>query len=182
MPVDKQPVADSAAARAGLRPGDVILAFNGQPIERSGDLAARVGMSRPGASVTLDVVRDGKHQEIRAGVGEAQSGQVAAETGSAHASGTGRIGLAVRALDRNERASAHIEHGGLLVENVSGAARRAGIRPGDVILSVNSKPVSSAKDVQAAVDDASKAGRSAVLVQIKREDTNRFVGLPVSKS
>ena len=41
---------DSAAARAGLRPGDVILAFNGQPIERSGDLAARVGMSRPGAS------------------------------------------------------------------------------------------------------------------------------------
>ncbi len=164
---------DSAAARAGLRPGDVILAFNGQPIERSGDLAARVGMSRPGASVTLDVVRDGKHQEIRAVLGEAQSGQVAAETGSAHASGTGRIGLAVRALDRNERASAHIEHGGLLVENVSGAARRAGIRPGDVILSVNGQPVDSVDALRKRVDQGSN--RIALLIQ--RGETRIFVPL-----
>src|SRR5690606_30376221 len=57
---------DSAAQKAGLRSGDVILAFDGQPIEQSGDLAARVGMSKPGTEVTLLVMRDGKQQEIRA--------------------------------------------------------------------------------------------------------------------
>ena len=56
-----------------------------------------------------------------------------------------------------------------------------GIQAGDVIVAVNSKEVSGSADVAAAMADAAKAGRKAVLVQVTRDDTSRFVALPVSK-
>ena len=72
---------------------------------------------------------------------------------------------------------------GLVVTDVdsdSEAAER-GIQAGDVIVAVNSQQVSSTADVEKAVEAATKAGRKAVLFQISREDTNRFVALPVAK-
>ena len=62
----------------------------------------------------------------------------------------------------------------------SDAAER-GLRAGDVITSVNTEEVSGAGDVAKAIDNAAKAGRKAVLVQITREDASRFVTLPVDK-
>jgi len=139
---------DSAAQKAGLKPGDIILSFNGRPIEQSGDLAAMVGMSKPGAKVALEVMRDGRKQEIDATLGEAKPEQVASAESQRANSNSGRLGLAVRPLDRDERKSAHIDKGGLLVEDATGAARRAGIRPGDVILSVNGQSVDSVESLR----------------------------------
>lgn len=167
-------VPNSAAQKAGLRPGDVILSFNGEPIEQSGDLAARVGMSKPDTEVTLEVIRDGRKQQIRAVLGEARTEQLAAAESSSPADkSAGRIGLAVRPLDNDERRSAKIERGGLLVEGSTGVAQRAGIRPGDVILSVNGQPVDSVESLREKVsgDDA----RLALLVQ--RGDMRIFVPL-----
>ena len=72
---------------------------------------------------------------------------------------------------------------GLVVTDVdpdSDAAER-GLQAGDVIINVNSKPVAGAGDVAKAMADAAKAGRKAVLVQVTRDDTSRFVTLPVAK-
>ena len=72
---------------------------------------------------------------------------------------------------------------GIVVTDVDpdGDAADRGIQAGDVIVSVNSKQVSSAADVTAAMDEAAKAGRKGVLVQVTREDASRFVALPVAK-
>ncbi|RUX92434.1 PDZ domain-containing protein, partial [Mesorhizobium sp.] len=72
---------------------------------------------------------------------------------------------------------------GLVVTDVdpdSDAADR-GIQPGDVITSINSNEVNTTDDVSKAMTDAAKAGRKAVLMQITRDDSNRFVALPVGK-
>ncbi|TIU99884.1 MAG: PDZ domain-containing protein, partial [Mesorhizobium sp.] len=72
---------------------------------------------------------------------------------------------------------------GLVVTDVdpdSDAADR-GIQPGDVITSINSNEVNTTDDVSKAMTDASKSGRKAVLMQITRDDSNRFVALPVGK-
>ncbi|MBN9252694.1 MAG: PDZ domain-containing protein, partial [Mesorhizobium sp.] len=72
---------------------------------------------------------------------------------------------------------------GIVVTDVdpdSDAADR-GIQPGDVITTVNARAVSDASDVTKAMDDAAKAGRKAVLMQVTREDTNRFVALPIGR-
>jgi len=139
---------DSAAQKAGLKPGDVILSFNGKPVEQSGDLAAMVGMTKPGAKVALEVMRDGKKQQIDATLGEAKPEQVASSESESPNANSGRLGLAVRPLDNDERKSARIDKGGLLVEDATGAARRAGIRPGDVILSVNGQSVDSVESLR----------------------------------
>jgi serine protease Do len=85
-------------------------------------------------------------------------------------SATGRLGLAVRSLTPEERRQLDGK-GGLLVENVSGAAARSGIRVGDVLLSVNGEPVGTPEQLRAIV---SKAGKRVALL-IQREDARLFV-------
>lgn len=166
---------DSAAQKAGLRPGDVILSFDGHPIEHSGDLAAMVGMAKPGANVTLEVMRAGNKEQIRAVLGEAKIQQSASADASSPRDSAGKLGLAVRPLDSAERKSAHIEHGGMLVEQVTGAAQRAGIRPGDVILSVNGQPVDSIGSLRHQIEGNN--GKLALLIQ--RGEMRMFVPLNV---
>ena len=131
-------------------------------------------MSKPGTEVTLQVMRDGKKQDIRAVLGEAQTEQaVAAAEAATDEKSAGRIGLAVRPLDREERRSANIAEGGLLVEDSTGVARSAGIRPGDVILSVNGQPVDSVESLREKVNGDTE--KLALLVQ--RGEMRIFVPL-----
>jgi len=151
----------SAAAKAGLKSGDVILALDGQPINRSIDLASRVATMHPGSKAQLSVWRNGKRERVQVTVGEAPSQQLAAAGNEADLSGA-RLGVAVRELSPEERKQGNV-NGGVLVEQVGGAAARAGIQPGDIIVSVNQKPVKSAEELRAATE---KAGKSvAVLIQ-----------------
>ncbi|MCO5106658.1 MAG: Do family serine endopeptidase [Burkholderiaceae bacterium] len=151
----------SAAEKAGLRPGDVVLALDGQRVERSGDLAAMVGKSKPGDRVNLDVVRQGKREQLTAVLAELASG---AETvvQQAPERSERRLGIAVRPLAPQERQATRL-NAGLVVEDVSGPAQRAGIEPGDVILSVNGKPVASVEQLRALVNG--DARQLALLVQ-----------------
>ena len=109
-------------------------------------------------------MRSGSKQQIEAVLGEAKPEQTAsAESQNASSANSGRLGLAVRPLDREERQSAKIEQGGLLVEDATGAARRAGIRPGDVILSVNGQSVDSVESLREKVEGDTE--KHALLVQ-----------------
>jgi serine protease Do len=82
----------------------------------------------------------------------------------------GRLGVAVRPLDATEQRKAHVE-GGLMVEDVSGPAARAGIRAGDVILSVNGNSVTSVDELRALV---TKAGKQ-IAILVKRDKSQMFV-------
>jgi serine protease Do len=159
----------SAAAKGGVKSGDVILKLDGQEINRSIDLSSRVATMAPGTKAEVEVWRDGKRQRLAVTVGEAPSPQQAAAADAADLSGA-RLGVAVRALSPEEQKQANMS-GGVLVEQVAGAAAKAGIRPGDIIVSVNQKPVKNVEELRAATKGAGKT--MAVLVQ--RGDGRIFV-------
>jgi serine protease Do len=155
-----QVVANSAAAKAGLQPGDVIGEVNGEPVVRSGALSSLVGMAAPGDKVTLKVWRDGSWRNLDARLGGIDGDGTQGP----------RLGLALRPLTRDERREAQLEQG-LVVEGVTGAAARAGIEPGDVLLAINGKPVKSIEQVQSVM--AGKPNSVALLVQ--RDGDKMFV-------
>ncbi len=159
----------SPAARAGIETGDVILKFNGKPIERSTDLPPLVAEMAPGSSATLELLRNGKTQSLTVNVGEAPTGLARNQAGSPD---KGKLGLAVRPLTPEERRQIGVESG-LLVEGVNGPAEQAGIQRGDVILALNGKKLSSPEQLQ---NLASKAGKHVALL-VQRGGRTLFVPL-----
>ena len=159
---------DSAAEKAGLRSGDVILALDATAIEHSSDLPARVADMKPGSRASLEVLRDGKRVTLNAMMGAAATKTAQSEGATVPAKG--RLGVAVRPLDAGERAQAGVQ-GGLLVEEVSGAAAKAGIQSGDLILAVNGVPATSVEQLRALLD---KARRNVALL-VQRDGARIFV-------
>jgi serine protease Do len=159
---------DSPAAKAGLEPGDVIMSLNGKEIQSSNELPPLVAAIRPGDTAKLQVWRKGGMREITVKVGGVKEEKAASAESKETAQN--KLGLALRALTPEERRQLDGK-GGLLVENVSGAAARAGIRPGDVVLSVNGETVTTVEQLRAQVAKASK--RVALLIQ--RRDAKLFV-------
>ena len=164
---------DSAAARAGLQPGDVILAYNGQPLTDAGDLSARVGMAKPGDKVELKIWRDHRAQTVDVKLGEAD--QVASAGGDSGAPGRGKLGLALRPLTPEERQQAD-GPGGLLVEEADDPAATAGIQPGDIVLSVNGTTLQNVKQLR----DILAHQKDQVALLIVRGDTRIFVPVPLA--
>ncbi len=157
------------ADRAGLQSGDVILKADGKPIVASGDLPALIGEASPGDKVALEIWRQGKRQEITARLGDAS--EKAASTAAADdKAANGRIGLALRPLDPQERREAGVD-GGLLVEGAGGPAAMAGVQPGDVLMAVNGTPVKSVEQARAAL---AKSDKSVALL-IMRDGNRIFV-------
>jgi serine protease Do len=164
----------SAAARAGLQPGDVILKANGQPIGESGDLPALVDKAKPGDRLALEVWRSGGMHELAAVLGEAK--QPASPDGSrASEAKPDKLGLSVRPLTPEERREAHVSSG-VLTEDASGPAARAGIESGDIVLAMNGVPVKSVEALRLMVGKAT--GSVALLVQ--RGDAALYVPVPLS--
>ena len=159
---------DSPAAKAGLEPGDVIMSLNGKEIQSSNELPPLVAAIRPGDNAKMQIWRKGGMREITVKVGGVKEEK--AVSAESKETAQNKLGLALRALTPEERRQLDGK-GGLLVENVSGAAARAGIRPGDVVLSVNGETVTTVEQLRAQVAKASK--RVALLIQ--RRDDKLFV-------
>ena len=163
----------SAAADAGLKSGDVITEVNGEPVLRSGSLSSLIGLSAPGERVKLKVWRDHGERTIDAKLGGADDGEKkVADAGSA-AEG-GQLGLTLRPLSRDEKREAKLD-AGLVVEDADGAAARAGIQAGDVLLAINGRPVQSVEQVKSVI--AGKPKSVALLVQ--RDGEKIFVPVKV---
>jgi serine protease Do len=165
----------SAAAAAGLKPGDVILQVNGQPVERSGSLSSIVGMSAPGEKVALKVWREQREIEIGAKLGSARGDdETRADAGDSGAMQGAKLGLGLRPLQPQEQRAAGVESG-LVVERVAGPAARAGIERGDVLLAVNGKPVASVEQVR----EVMKAQPKSVALLVQRDGQQIFVPVPL---
>ena len=151
----------SAAERAGLQSGDVVLAVNGHAIDLAGDLPAIVGLAQPGDQIDIDVWRQGAHRMVQARLDDAKSNVVRHADADA-TTPKGRLGLALRPLNPDEKRESGLTTG-LVIEGVTGPAARAGVQPGDLLLAIDGQPVTSLAQVGVA---ANWTGKSvAILVQ-----------------
>jgi serine protease Do len=160
---------NSAAAKAGLKPGDVITEVNGEPIVRSGSLSSVIGMANPGEKVKLKVWRDRSAIDVEAKLGGAEEAAQQAASDQPADRG-GQLGLALRPLTREERREVQSD-GGLLVENVSGPAARAGIERGDVLIAINGRPVTSVEQIKSVMGSKPKS----VALLVERDGERIFV-------
>lgn len=161
----------SPADKAGVQVSDIILRFNGRPVKRSIDLPRMVGATQPGTQATLTLWRKGATREVTVVVGE----MPAEKTASAALSEKriNRAGLVVSELTAEQRRQLKIDSG-VLVEDVFGPAARAGLQPGDIILAVNNREVTSADALSALLEDSK---RKSVAVLVKRGENSIYVPL-----
>ncbi len=161
--------AGSPAEKGGVQVGDIILDFNGNAIEHSSDLPMLVA-DAAGKNVKVEVWRKGARHSLTVAASEGKEERVAQNDANPSAP-RGRLGVAVRPLKPEERG----EDGkaGLLVEQVGGAAERAGVLAGDVVLALNGTPVTTPEQLR---EQVAKSGKRAALL-IQRD--NRQLFLPV---
>jgi serine protease Do len=159
----------SPGEKGGIQVGDIIVKYDGNVIERSSDLPLLVADTTPGREAKVEVWRKGEAKTLTVAPTEAKAARVA-QNDDADAAPKGRLGLAVRPLTREELAEGGVK-GGLVVEQVGGAAERAGVQPGDVVLALNGTTVNSVEQLRTQV---AKAGKRVALL-IQREDRRLFV-------
>ena len=161
---------NSPAAKAGIESGDVVLAVNGTPIIDSVDLPAIVGMALPGDKVSLQLWRQGAQRTVTATLADAKPDAKVAKAKSEATAPRGRLGLALRPLQPEEKRESGLANG-LVIEGVTGASQLAGIQPGDVLLAVNGKAVGSITEAREA---AAKSDKSAALL-VQRGEIKIYV-------
>jgi serine protease Do len=168
------------AERAGIRSGDVITRFNGQPVESGRDLSRAVAALKPGAQAMLTVVRDGKAQDLTVSIGQRQEERVQQATVGG-ADGGRRLGVALAPVPEAARGQLGLEPGasGVLVQQVepNSPAAETGLRPGDVIVSANNQPANAPSDVANAWAEAQKQ-KKPILLRVRREGQFLFVAVP----
>ena len=179
---------NSPAAKAGLKPGDVILSANAQPVKTVHDLPRLVAALPPGQKLDLQVRRGGKEMALTASTGEMpqqEQQQASANTGTGGGENGGAsttsLGLQLSSIDQSLRREYRIPKDveGAVVTKVANDSPAAslGIEPGDVIMSVDQKPVKNPEEAAAALKQASAQGN--ILLLLNRHGTNQFVGLTV---
>ncbi len=173
----------SPAAKGGIKSGDVLLEFNGRKVADSRQLKLEVARTRPGETVPVKLLREGKPRTLELTL-KALPGSEELAKNSNNAEDTGTLnGVAVDDLDNGARSQMHLPSAlkGAVVTDVQpgSAAAEAGLRPGDVILEINRKPV---RNAQEAVQMTEKADDKTTLLRVWREGNSRFVVVDESKA
>lgn len=173
---------DGPAAKAGIRPGDIILKFNGAVIERSSDLPRVVGGTAIGSRATVTLWRQGAQLELPVGVVELEGDKTAKTTPGGDKDGqpeqkANALGLVVSDLDATKKKALKLD-AGVLVEDVDGVAERAGLQEDDVILQLNNVGIKDSKQFNALVAKLDPKKPSVLLV--RRGDVTQFVVLRAS--
>jgi len=166
---------DSPAAKAGLRQGDVIVEYQGEPVKNVGSFRNRVSLTRPGSQESLTVVRDGEHRSLTVTIGRLTKDKLVAETA---ADNVDDLGLTVQTLTPQlaEQLGEKAGEGVVVTQVQRGSiAALAGIEPGSVILQANRKPVSSPAELERAV--AQRVAARRVLLLIRKDGIQRYVAL-----
>ncbi|MBB3949350.1 Do family serine endopeptidase [Aureimonas jatrophae] len=175
------PDTETPATKAGIQTGDVITAVNGETVDGPRDLARKVAAYRPGTTVDVTLWRGGSAQDVKVALGNIASLDEASNQGNNNSrvpvnpSSLQGYGLTLTPSD---------EGNGVVVTDVdpdSEAATR-GVSAGDTIVAVNGKAVNSQREVQDAIKAAKDSGRKAALFQLRQNDQNRFVALPIAGS
>jgi serine protease Do len=169
---------DGPAQRAGIKPGDVILRVDDQVIDQTSALSQYVAQRKPGESSTIVVWRGGRDRKFDVRITELEEPRSmragASDTRDRH----GRLGLAVQPLTPEEKKAADTDSG-VRVVSADGPAAAAGVRPGDIVLAVNSQRIRNAEDLRkqvASIDD----GEVAALL-VRRNDGQLYIPVRMDK-
>ena len=152
------------ADKAGLEAGDIITQFNGTTIENGADLPRLVGATKPGTTSALKVFRRGAYKDLKVTVAELDAPTSTAAKSAPAKLAANALGLSLVDLNAAQKRELR-QSGGVLVEKVQGPAARAGLRPGDVILSVANVQVADVKQFEATLAKVDKARPVSVLVR-----------------
>ncbi len=176
-----EPQPNSPAAKAGIASGDVITSVDGNPVNDARDLARRIGMMAPDASVKLTVLHDGQEKTVTMTLGTMPNEKAAANQDTQHATPDNdmpKLGLTLAPSNKSA------EGNGVVVTAVdpNGVAADHGFQVGDLILDVGGKSVANPGDVRKQLADARKEGRRALLFRVKSGEGTRFVALPLGNA
>jgi serine protease Do len=180
----------SPAAQAKLQPGDVILAYDGKPIDKSRQLPRLVADTAPDALVKLAMWRDGKEQEVELKVAALNPNRPAPPQPEPEKPkpppSLDVVGIKLTKLTADLRKQFSLPDAakGVVITEVpqNGPAATQGLRPGDLIIAVGHDGVGSLEEVQQRLAAVKKNGHKNVLVRVEREGNTRFVALPVEAS
>ncbi len=167
--------AGGPADKAGVEAGDIITKVDGRPVEKSSDLPRMVGGTKPGTKAQLQLFRRGAYRDVSVTVVEFEPERTVSSAGREAAkpqAAPGALGLAVADLTDAQRRELKVK-GGVRVESVEGAAAKAGLREGDVLLSLDNTEINSAKQFEGLVAKLDKSRAATVLV--RRGDSVNFV-------
>ncbi len=169
---------DSPAAKAGVQVGDVVVEFDGKPIDYSSDLPPLVGRSAIGEDITMKIIRDGKQRNLTVQVGELPAEEDLAAATEPRKAVDSRLGIGVVDLTDAQRQQLELgEHGVLVRELDQGPAADAGVRPGDVIVRINNVNVDNAAHFKRLVGEL-PAGKTVPLL-VQRRSGPIFLALKV---
>jgi serine protease Do len=174
-------IADSPASRAGFKPGDVILQFDGKEVDMSSSLPPIVGRTEVGKSVNVLIMREKKRQTLKVNVEELPAEEKIAEARAKPGRfADERLSIEVAELNEKQRQNFNIEQGGVVVMKVEqGPAVSAGIRPGDILLSLNNEDIEGGQsfvDIAKALPE----GKS-IPVLVSRSGETQFLALKIEK-
>ncbi len=179
---------DSPADKAGIKSGDVIIAFNGEEVDDTRKLVRLVASAEVGAKVPVTVWRDGRTVDLTVKLGRREEAEpmIAKRQGAPEkAEPKSVLGLTVAPLDDavREKLGFDADQKGLVIVDVDPASRAAekGLRAGDVIVEAGQEEVATIADLERAVKKAREAGRKSVLLLVRRDGRPRFVALPVAE-
>ncbi|WP_026262928.1 DegQ family serine endoprotease [Chitiniphilus shinanonensis] len=169
---------DGPGDKAGLKPGDIVTAFNGQPVQTTADLPRMVTDTKPGTNAKLQVWRDKASRDISVVIGEMEQPD-RATAGREYKGGkkedSNRFGLSVREITNPRQLKELGLKYGLIVQGASGAAGKAGLMQGDVIAGIGGQELSSTAQLKKALDDL-KPGQ-ALPLRVLRGGASLFISL-----
>lgn len=170
---------DTPAKKAGIEVGDVITHFNNNTITRSSDLPLAVGRSPIGSNVNVRIIRDGKQKRLKVKIAELPAEEELAKSNKPKEMKSNRLNIEVASLSKEQRQRTNVDNG-LLVQSVDeGAASRAGIRRGDILLKLNGEKIKNAKQFLRIVNNLPEDKWVRVLIQ--RGGSPQFLPLKISE-
>ena len=172
------------ADKAGIKNGDVIVAFDGKPVPDSRALPREVADTAAGKAVNVDILRGGKKMTLHAVVAKLQdddNGDKPKPTAAKPSPKASRLGLSLAALDDAARAKYKLpkDAAGVVVTDIDpvGISADKNFRPGDIIVQVQNQPVRTPDDVNKIVDANTKAGKKVTLLLVSRGGDLTYVAV-----
>jgi len=180
--------ANSPAAKAGIKQGDVILSFNGIPVKQLRDLPRAVAAAAPDSETSLTVWRSGKSTELRASLGEAPENPRVASAGGNDQADEDRadaLGLHLSPLTTELRRQLNIGRDvqGVVITGIDSNSPPdiRGLSRGDVLVSINQEPVRSPEEAVSKLRELSKSPQKTALLLLNRRGVTQYLGVKLNK-